>query len=107
MTRREQAKRIAVVIGAALLTLVIGTAISLIGIELTGGVIEWRQWLADHTGAFRIWRIALYAVTLVYWIHLRRTHSLPPARHQRLLRLECTVVALLVLIELQAPGGEP
>jgi len=107
MKARDQAKRIAVVIGAGLLTLLIGTGISLIGIELTGGVIEWRQWLADHTGTFRVWRICLYAVTLAYWIRLRRAHPLPPARHQRLLRLECTVVALLVLIELQSPGGEP
>jgi hypothetical protein len=107
MNLRQPLKQAAMVAGTALLVLAIGTGISLIGIELTGGLIQWRQWIADHTGAFRIWRIGLYAVTLAYWIRLRRAHPLPPARHQRLLRLECTVVALLVLIELQTPGGEP
>jgi hypothetical protein len=106
MIARGHAKRVALVLGAALLTLVIGTGISLIGIELAGGVIEWRQWLADHTGAFRIWRLALYAATLTFWIRLRRARPLPPAQHQRLLRLEGTVIALLALIELQSPGGE-
>lgn len=107
MKLRQSLKHVALVVGSALLVLAIGTGISLIGIELTGGVIEWRQWLADHTGAFRIWRLALYTAALAYWIHIRRTYHLHPRQHQRLLRLECTVIAVLVLLELQSFGGTP
>lgn len=107
MKLRQPLKRVALVVGTALLVLAIGTGISLIGIELAGGVIEWRQWLADHTGAFRIWRLALYSAALAYWIHLCRSYPLEPAQHQRLLRLECTVVAALTLLELSSSGGTP
>lgn len=107
MKLRQPFKRAVVLMGTSVLVLLVGIGISLIGIELTGGVIQWRQWLAEHTGAFRIWRLALYTVALAYWIHLRRTYPLHPRQHQRLLRLECTVIAVLVLLELQSFGGTP
>ncbi|MBT2375350.1 hypothetical protein [Pseudomonas fluorescens] len=105
MTVQRQVRQAVIVFGTAVLVLVLGTGVSLLGIALSGGVIEWRQWLADHSGAFRIWRCVLYAVALAYWIHLRRSHPLLPPLHQRLLRLEYTVIGLLLLLELQALGG--
>ncbi|WP_307941988.1 hypothetical protein [Pseudomonas mosselii] len=105
MNLQQPLKRMAVVLGTSVLAFIAGIGISLLGIELSGGVAEWRQWLASNSGAFRAWRFALYAIAIAYWVHVRRAHALQPAQHQRLLRLECTVIALLVLIELQSFRG--
>ncbi|MFJ4443328.1 hypothetical protein ACIPZ8_14695 [Pseudomonas sp. NPDC089422] len=105
MILQRLVKRVAVVVCTSLLVLATGTAVSLLGIELCGGVIEWRRWLADNTGALRIWRFALYAAMAAVWVHIRRTHPLQSVQHQRLLRLEFTVVALLMLLELPPSGG--
>ena len=42
------------VCGRLALTFIAAIGISLLGIELVGGVEEWRGWLAQHTNAFRL-----------------------------------------------------
>lgn len=105
MNLRQPLKRMAVVFGTSVLVFIAGIGISLLGIELSGGVIEWRQWLANNTLGFRIWRISLYALVIAYWLRIRRARAMTTPQQHRLLRLECTVIALLVLIELQSLRG--
>ena len=105
MNLQQSLTRLIAVLASAMLVLATGTVVSLIGIELSGGVTEWRQWLTDNTGVFLIWRLCLYAIALTYWLRIRRTYPLQKSHHHRLLRLECTVIALLVLLELPSFGG--
>ncbi|PZW50690.1 hypothetical protein F477_01810 [Pseudomonas sp. URIL14HWK12:I3] len=105
MNLRQPLKRMAVVFGTSVLVFIAGIGISLLGIELTGGVIEWRGWIANNTLGFRIWRLTLYALAIIYWLRIRRARVLPAPLNHRLLRLECTVIALLMLIELQSLRG--
>lgn len=105
MTRWWRVRRISVFVAASALTFITAIGISLLGIELAGGIPEWQQWLKDNTGYFRLWRIVLYSVLAYGWYRLRqRLHrqSITREQHHRLLRTEVALVALLLLLELLA-----
>lgn len=100
-----KARRITVFVVASALTFIAAIGISLLGIELAGGIPEWQQWLKDNTGYFRLWRIVLYSGLAYGWYRLRRQlhrQGISTEQHHRLLRTEVALVAFLVLLELLA-----
>jgi hypothetical protein len=105
MTRWRNVRHISVFVAALALTSIAGIGISLLGIELAGGIPEWQQWLKDNAGYFRLWRVLLYSVLAYGWYRLRRRlhrQGISTEQHHRLLRTEIALVALLLLLELLA-----
>lgn len=94
-----KARRITVFVVASALTFIAAIGISLLGIELVGGVEEWRGWLAQHTNAFRLWRMCLYSALAFAWYRLRRRQPLPPLQHRRLLGVEINIIGIIVVLE--------
>lgn len=46
--------------------------VALVGMQQTGGILAWGQWLDEHPGRFLLWRLALYAAVLWNWMWARR-----------------------------------
>ncbi|NNA97395.1 hypothetical protein [Pseudomonas gessardii] len=98
-----KARRISVFVVTSALTVIAAIGISLLGIELAGGIPEWQQCLKDNASYFRLWRILFYSALAYGWYCLRRRlhrRGIDPEQHHRLLRTEVALVALLLLLEL-------
>jgi hypothetical protein len=84
----------------AMMILIVGIAINLLGIYLTGSLDGWQAWRAESYGHFLAWRLMLYGGIVAGWIPLRRKLLVrEPERRSRLLRAEVGFVLVLVLFE--------
>ncbi|SFT72447.1 hypothetical protein [Paraburkholderia aspalathi] len=83
----------------------VAAGVNVLGIGLVGDVRGWSQWLQAHAGAFRVWRLCLYAGTAYAWyrMHRRLRHREPsPETRRRLIRIELAAVLALVVMESSA-----
>jgi hypothetical protein len=86
----------------ALLVAGIAVAINAVGVGVVGSVDGWERWLHAHSVHFLVWRLLLYAGTVVGWRWMRvRLRQREPESDagQRLLRAEIAVVAAIVALE--------
>jgi len=86
-----------------LLLLVATVAANVIGIHLAGGIEGWQQWLTEHSGHFRAWRLLLYVGTTWGWCWMRRrvlAREAEAGTRQRLLRAEIAAVIAVAVLEI-------
>ena len=85
----------------------VGLAVNMVGVGITGDIEQWRDWLIRYAPVFLLWRLMLY-VTLIYgWLWMRkrliaREESAGQNKkqvQQRLLVSEICAVATIVVME--------
>ncbi|MCX8588478.1 MULTISPECIES: hypothetical protein [unclassified Gilliamella] len=83
--------------------------INVVGIQITGTMGNWRNWLAHHSYYFLIWRIVLYTLVIMGWLWAKRRLTARELRHypqshitlkQRFLRIEVATVIAFIVLEL-------
>ncbi|HEV2678923.1 MAG TPA: hypothetical protein VGV14_00330 [Rhodanobacter sp.] len=80
----------------------VAAGVNVLGIRLAGDAQGWSQWLQAHAGAFRVWRLGLYAGTAYGWyrMHRRLRQREPsPETGRQLLRIELAAVLALAVME--------
>lgn len=85
--------------------LLVAILISLIGIELAGGIAQWEQWLKGNAGYFRLWRMLLYAALAYAWYSMHRRLLAQDIDQQQRRQITRTAIALVVaalLLELHS-----
>lgn len=86
--------------GLCLVILIVGIAINLLGIYLTGSLDGWQAWRAESYGHFLAWRLMLYGAIVAGWLPLRRRLlGREPEKRSRLVRAEIGFALVLVLFE--------
>lgn len=89
----------------AALCLLVAVLISLIGIELAGGIVQWEQWLKGNAGYFRLWRMLLYTALAYGWYCLHRrllAQNISQQKRRQLMRTAIGLVVAVLLLELHS-----
>ncbi len=96
-------------VAATVSAVALATALTAVGIGLTGSALAWRDWMHHAAPYFLIWRLALYAVLGVLYLRVWRPRLRAlqadqtdggAAAHTRLARIERLLIAVVVVVEL-------
>lgn len=87
----------------ALGIIIVGAAISLLGVRLFGGVQGFDDWLKDHRVHLLAWRLVLYGATFIGWCWMRKRLLLrepDDTTRARLRRSEFSALAVILALEI-------
>lgn len=87
------------------LILLMTILISLIGIELAGGIAQWEHWLKGNAGYFRLWRMLLYTALAYSWYSMHRrllAQNISQQQRRQLMRTAIGLVVAVLLLELHS-----
>lgn len=94
-------------LGTALLwalgMVIVGAAISLLGVRLLGGVQGFESWLRDHRFHLLAWRLVLYGATFSGWCWMRKRLLLrepDDATRARLRHSEFSALVVILALEI-------